>query len=163
MRPPRPHRRAASPRPAGLRRGRHGQRGVELIEFALVALIFFTLLLGVMEFARWLFTLNAASEATRWGARLAVVCSMDEANIKLRMRQILPEVSDAQISIQYAPPGCGPQSCTSATVSLVNASFIPVMPFLGTSVTLPSFATTLPRELMNSSGNPVCASNGATS
>ena len=44
-------------------RGR--QRGAAIIEFALVAMIFFTLLIGVMEFGRWLFTLNAAGEATR--------------------------------------------------------------------------------------------------
>lgn len=144
--------------PAGSRGLRRRQRGAETIEFALVALIFFTLLLGVMEFSRWLFTLNAASEATRWGARLAVVCSMDDASIKQRMRQILPDVSDSQISIQYAPTGCGPQSCSLVTVALVDASFTPLIPFIGTSVVLPSFTTTLPRELMNSAGNPVCTS-----
>lgn len=153
------HRRSTTPTLPARRR----QRGAELIEFALVALIFFTLLLGVMEFSRWLFTLNAASEATRLGARMAVVCSLDEANIRVRMRQYLPELSDAQISLQYAPTGCDATTCTSATVSLVNATFTPLIPLFGMAVALPSFATSLPRELMNSSGNPVCLPPGGGS
>lgn len=136
--------------------GRRHQRGVLAVEFALVGMIFFMLLLGIMEFGRLMFTLNAATEATRWGARLAAVCDKNDPDIKTHMRSILSSASNAQILIQYAPDNCDASSCKTVTVSLVNASFTPLVPFMGNTIALPSFTTSLPRELMNSAGNPVC-------
>ena len=145
---------------------RRRQRGAAIVEFALVAMIFLTLLIGVMEFGRWLFTLNAAGEATRLGARLAVVCSNSSADvtkIKGRMRFILGGVTDDQISIQYNPgSGCNADwtaetnRCESVTVQLTGATFTPLIPFMGVAVPLPPLTTTLQRELMKSAGNPVC-------
>lgn len=133
------------------------QRGMAVVEFAIVALLFFTLLLGVMEFGRWMFTLNAATEATRWGARLAAVCDKDDIHIKQKMRVILGGVVDAQISIQYAPAGCDETNCRTVEVSLINAIFTPLIPFMGVAVPLPAFTTSLPRESMKSAKNPVCS------
>jgi len=135
---------------------RSAQGGAAAVEFAFVAMIFIMLLIGSMEFGRWLFTLNAASEATRLGARLAVVCSQNEPKIKDGMRTILGSVSNAQISIQYAPSGCDASSCKTVTVGLTGAMFTPVVPFMGTGVALPAFTTSLSREYMNSTNNPVC-------
>lgn len=130
-----------------------------IVEFALVTLlIFFPLLLGIMEFGRWLFTLNAAAEATRLGARLAVVCSNSSADvvkIKERMRFFVGSLADDQIVIDYEPPLCDTATCT-VTVSLVNATFTPLIPYFGVPVSIPPFTTTLTREYMNSAGNPVC-------
>jgi Flp pilus assembly protein TadG len=134
-----------------------GQRGVTIVEFALVALIFFTLLIGIMEFGRWLFTLNAASEATRWGARVAVVCDRNDAAIKARMRAMLNGLKDEQISINYSPSACDTSACM-VTVQLNGVTFTPLIPFMGVAVPVPPFTTTLPREHLNSDGgtNPVC-------
>lgn len=132
------------------------QRGVVMVEFALVALLFFTLLLGIMEFGRWMFTLNAATEATRWGARLAAVCDQNDPDIKAKMRFILSSVANAQISIQYAPSACDASNCRTVEVSITNATFTPLIPFMGAAIGLPSFTTSLPRELMNSADNPMC-------
>ncbi len=41
------------------------QKGVAALEFALIASVFFTLLIGVMEMGRVLFYFNTAAEATR--------------------------------------------------------------------------------------------------
>lgn len=49
------------------------QRGVATVEFALVALLFFTLLLAIIEICRMLFIFNTMQEMTRRGAREAVV------------------------------------------------------------------------------------------
>jgi len=57
-----------------LRSLRKSQRGAAAVEFALVAIVFFMLLIGIVEMGRVLFTWNAAAEATRYGARVAVVC-----------------------------------------------------------------------------------------
>lgn len=135
---------------------RQRQRGAAIVEFAFVALLFFMLLLGVMEFGRWMYTLNAATEATRWGARLAAVCSQNDPIIKTRMRVMFNVNPATQISIQYAPPGCTVGTCQTVEVSLTNVTFTPLIPFLGVPVPLPGFSTSLPRELMNSAGNPVC-------
>lgn len=135
----------------------HWQRGAAIVEFALVAMIFFTFLIGIMEFGRWLFTLNAASEATRLGARVAVVCDKDDAAIKAKMRAILSSLTNAQISINYSPSACDTSACM-VTVQLDGVTFTPVVPFLGLSVQIPRFTTSLPREYLNSEGstNPVC-------
>lgn len=132
------------------------QKGATAVEFALVALFFLTLLIGIMEFGRWLFTLNAASEATRWGARLAVVCSMNEPEIKERMRSISRGLTNAQISITYSPPACDSTTCL-VNVSLSGVTFTPLIPFLGAAVPVPPYSTSLTRELMDSTGNPVCS------
>jgi Flp pilus assembly protein TadG len=157
-------------RPSSTPMRRQRLRGMVIIEFALVVvLVFFPLLLGIMEFGRWLFTLNAAAEATRVGARLAVVCSnsaTDVVRIKERMRFFVGGVSNDQISITYKPDagaGCDTDwsadtanRCESVTVQLNGATFTPLIPYFGVPLQIPPFVTTLPREFMKSSGNPVC-------
>jgi len=53
------------------RQGR--QRGAAAVEFALVAALFFTLLLGIVEFGRFLYLYDTVQEVTRRAAREAVV------------------------------------------------------------------------------------------
>ena len=133
------------------------QRGVATVEFAVVAIVFFSLLLGIMEFGRWMFTLNAASEATRLGARLAVVCSPSEAPlIQQRMSQMTVSIPPAAMAIEYRPTGCDAASCKTVTARLQGATFQPLIPFFGGRYAIPAFAVTLPREYMNSNQNPVC-------
>jgi len=136
------------------------QRGAAAVEFALVALVFFTLLLGIMEFGRWMFTLNAASEATRLGARLAVVCSLeDEELIRQRMSELTISISPAQMVIDYIPANCDVGNCRTVTARVQEAEFRPLIPLLGASFAIPPFAVSLPREYMNSSQNRVCPSH----
>lgn len=136
---------------------RRTQVGAAIVEFALVAMIFFTLLIGIMEFGRWLFTLNAANEATRLGARLAVVCSISDApDIKTRMHQIAGGIPVGNMVIEYLPSGCDASYCKTVTVRLSGATFSPLIPLMGGNYPIPAFTTSLPRELMNSAGNPVC-------
>lgn len=139
-----------------------GQRGVAAVEFAVVASVFFTLLIGIAEMGRMLWTWNAAAEATRLGARIAVVCPLNDAAIKTRMREMLPALSNGNISIDYLNPPNAPNTCTVAnckgvSVSLAGYTHQTIIPFVPLSVTLPPFQTTLPREYMESSGNPVCS------
>src|SRR6185436_5393526 len=53
----------------------HGERGSTMAEFAVVALVFFTMIVGIIEFGRLLYTHNALTDATRRGARYAVLHS----------------------------------------------------------------------------------------
>ena len=53
---------------------RHKQKGAETVEFAMIALLFFAVLFAIIEFSRAMFVWNALTEATRRGARMAVIC-----------------------------------------------------------------------------------------
>jgi Flp pilus assembly protein TadG len=57
------------------------QRGLASVEFALVGLVAMVVLFGVLEVARMMFTLNMLQEATRRGARMAAVCTVDNPAI----------------------------------------------------------------------------------
>ena len=50
------------------------QRGAAMVEFAIIALVFFTVVFGLIESARAYFTVNTLTEMTRRGARVASVC-----------------------------------------------------------------------------------------
>ena len=142
-----------SPRPAESTR----QRGVAAVEFAIVAVLLFTLLLGVMEMGRLLWTWNAAVEATRLGARLAAVCTEGDGIIALKMTERLPALDPAtNIAIEYFPSGCTSDNCREVRVSLKNFTHTTVMPFLPLALTMPPFSTTLRRESMDSTNNEVC-------
>lgn len=140
---------------------RSHQAGMAIIEFALIASVFFILLIGIMEMGRMLFYWNSAAEATRLGARIAVVCDLGDADIKAKMQSMLAILSPGDINIDYQPAGCSVNTCESVTVSIVAgvavATFIPYVPL---ALTLPPFSTTLPRESMQSTfggaANPVC-------
>lgn len=140
-----------------------------MVELALTAVVFFSLLLGIMDFGRMLFTWNAAAEATRWGARIAVVCDqLTPDQVRDRMRRILPQLANGNIVINYYDPAgtinnaCDKASCKAVEVSLAGFTFDPVSPFLPFGLTtVPDFRTYLPRESMeavNAEGdqNPVC-------
>ena len=51
------------------------QRGVAAVEFALISVFFFTLLLGIVELGRVMYVWNTVQEVTRRAAREAVVRS----------------------------------------------------------------------------------------
>lgn len=141
------------------------QAGVAAVEFALVCMVFLVLLFGIMEMGRLLFYWNTAAEATRWGARLAVVCDFNDSIIKEKMQFMLPLLRSSDIQVTYDPPACASDastaraSCQSVTVEIQPTvtvqTFIPTLPI---SLVLPPFVTTLPRESMDSATetNPVC-------
>ena len=135
----------------------HRQAGVAAVEFALVSAIFFTMLLGVVEMGRLLWIWNAAVEATRLGARLAVVCDIGDPDIKLRMTQRVPNLSTSHIAVDYLPAACTSATCKEVSVALSGYTHQTIIPFVPMSLTLPPFKTTLRKEFMNSAGNSVCS------
>lgn len=134
------------------------QRGAAAVEFALVAGLFFSLLIGIMEMGRVLFYWNSAVEATRLGARTAVVCDVEDAVIKMKMNGFFPVIPVDAINVNYTPAGCTANSCTEATVSISGITVNTAIPYIPFTVTMPSFATTLTRESMDSAVglNPMC-------
>ena len=137
------------------------QRGVAAVEFAIVSSLLFTVLFGVMEMGRLLWTWNAAVEVTRFGARLAVVCDLNDSHIKSRMISRLPSLANSNIVVTYLNPPAANNTCTTATckavkVSLTGYTHHTIIPFVPLSLTLPPFGTTLRKEFMSSTANEVC-------
>jgi hypothetical protein len=118
---------------------------------------FIVVLFAVFELGRLLFIFNTANEATRLGARLATVCDANATLITQRMSQLLPQLNASTVSLQYDPPYCAADSATArATCRTVTVSVKPgtmvntYIPLLSFSVEIPSFATTMTREAMDS-------------
>lgn len=133
------------------------QRGATTVEFALALLIFFTFLLGIMDFSRMLFTWSAANEATRAGARFAVVCddTSMQAQVLSKMRALLPQINT--INVAWAPAGCTSATCTAVTVSITGLNYQWISPIAGLAalapIPMPAFSTFLPREIMRQDPN----------
>ena len=132
------------------------QRGAASVEFALIASLLFTLLFGIMEMSRVLFYWNTATEVTRLGARLAVVCDKDDTAIKTSMNEMLGILTPSNIAVAWTPGGCNINSCQSVTVSITGLNVATFIPFVPLNLSMPSFSTTLPRESMDSA-NPDCS------
>lgn len=148
--------------------GRQRQRGATAIEFALVfAFFFMPLMIGMVDFSRWLFAVNSAVEATRYGARIATVCDPNAAGVKDRMKFVLPGgTPDTAITLDYlsgAANGCGSAGNVCAVRVTLTGVTIPKFAFFlpGSSYPIPPFATTLPRESLQTVvagvANPLCS------
>ena len=132
------------------------QDGSTVVELALVMVLFFTFLLGIVDFARMLFTWNAATEATRAGARYAVVCdnTASQAAVLARMQALLPQITD--IDLEWTPAGCNSTTCEGVTVTVQNLNFRWISPVQGLAnfnVPMPTFRTYLTREVMRTDPN----------
>lgn len=89
------------------------QRGAAIVEFALVALFFFTLLFGIMEYGRVMYLWNTVQEVTRHAARDAVVADFSNTSAMNTVRWnaifrnsagpliAAGEITDASVVITY--------------------------------------------------------------
>ena len=84
------------------------------MEFALVCGLLCVLLIGAVELGRMAWMWNAAVEATRHGARLAVVCDIGDARIAQRMAGRLPGLRPDQVRIDYLATGQPANACGRA-------------------------------------------------
>ena len=94
-----------------MRRKHRKETGAAMVEFAIIAWVFFLLLFGVIEFARLLFTFNTLTEVARRGARVAAVCPPNHPAIRRvaifgdpnagTTGTILPNITTANILVRY--------------------------------------------------------------
>lgn len=133
------------------------QAGATTIEFSLSLIIFLTFLLGITDFSRMLFTWSAANEATRMGARYAVVCddTGDKQRVLTRMQGLLPQVRD--IDLTWEPAGCVAATCEGVTLTITDLNYQWISPVAGLDamevIRMPTFTTYLPREIMKQDPN----------
>ena len=150
---------------------RRGERGTSVAEFAMVAMLFFTLIFGIIEFGRMLYTHNALADATRRGARYAVLHPAASAEavknevvygknvdadgnptgpplingLTVSMVQVFYEGEDLDGDPATPPSGFG-SNLGTATVKINGYSFNLSIPLVGRSVPMPDYATTLSAE-----------------
>jgi len=151
---------------------RDQEKGQTLVEFALVAMIFLVVLFGIIEFSRALWTYNTIVQATRAGARFAVVEAPSASNVEVQRfvayhnstgsgTPVLPGLSTSNVSVNYwkINPSTGAYEAPTPNkyaadviqVGITGYTFNFIVPIFGTSLTLPAFTTTLQLEGLGAS------------
>ncbi len=140
---------------------RYRQYGLATVEFAIVAFVLFMLIFGVIEFGRGFFVVAALDEATRRGARMAVVCPINDPAIFQAAafnNTLIPDLDASDISVEYLDSS-GALVATPAVaasfrliryvrvrvVGYQHQMLIPLITALAPFF-MPEFATVLPRE-----------------
>ena len=142
------------------------QRGTATVEFALVGVVFFLVLLSFIEISRGLFVWNGLTEVSRRVARLAAVCPINHSAIAkvavfdepsgagespiihgLSATDVLVEYLGARGVVIGDPVGnFSDIRYVRGTISGYQHTFL--IPFLDgpMTVSVPDFSTTVPRE-----------------
>jgi hypothetical protein len=155
------------------------ERGAAVAEFAVACLFFFTVLIGIIEFGRLLYTHNALTDAARRGARYATLHQEDvdcvkniviygEKHVDADCGPTGPPLVNGlnspsvNIGVTYlgAVTGSNPDGTPivsgygsnlgTATVAIENFNFTLGIPLLNITITMPNYRTTMTAE---SAGN----------
>ena len=135
------------------------QSGLSTVEFALVALVLFLLIFGVIEIARAFFVTSLLDEATRRGARMAVVCPINDPEIFQAAAfnsTLIPDLDAGDITVEYLDSAGAfvgnPADPTSfrqiryVRVRVVGYQHQMFIPLVAALFVMPEYATVLPRE-----------------
>jgi Flp pilus assembly protein TadG len=141
------------------------ERGASLMEFAIAATVFLTVLFGILESGRLLWTHNALKDAVRKGTRYATVRRKDAAG-KLAVQKMVVygnpnanpatatpvasglKISDVVVQYNNSDPDNGIQLGDRATVSISNYKFNFAVPLIGGMMTMPNYKTSMPGEAL---------------
>jgi hypothetical protein len=143
---------------------RRAQAGTTTVEFAIIGLVAMVVLLALLEFSRLVFELNALNEATRRGARMAVVCPVNDPAIAQvaifnppgggGASTIVNGLTTANVVVEYlndlgsviGSPGANFLAINYVRVRITNFQHTLLIPMTNLTFTLPGYPTTLPRE-----------------
>jgi Flp pilus assembly protein TadG len=138
----------------------NNERGAALVEFAIVASVFLTMLFAVVEFGRFLWTHNALTDAARRGARYATIRKNDSAGIAAVKNMVVygdpnanpataipvaPGLTTSNVLVEYQNYN-GVLLSSKASVSIINYNFQFSVPLIGGSTPMPAYRTSLPGE-----------------
>lgn len=148
---------------------RQRMQGVYVVEFAIIGLLLFTLLFGVLEMGRLYFTVNGLDEVVRRGARLAAVCDIQDPVILRRAifnaatdsgaSDLIGGLETADLNLVYLDESgaavANPDDLVSASgfrairyvqLQVTGFPFNLLIPGFTGVLTLPAFISTIPRE-----------------
>ena len=162
-------------------KNRTGERGATMAEFAIISVVFFMIIFGIIEFGRLFYTHNALTDAARRGARYAVlhhqvdrecvkkVVVYGEANLDSSCNPtgspLINGLTTGNVTVTYegadddndpntpATP-YGPNLGT-ATVQITNYTFNLSIPFARRRLTMPPYVTTLTAESAGEEPSPL--------
>lgn len=103
---------------------RKQERGATIAEFAVVALLFFTIVIGIIEFGRLLYTHNALTDATRRGARYASLHHGATSADQLAVKNDVVYGDNATYDAKGNPTS--PPLINGLTTAMVNVQFVGV-------------------------------------
>lgn len=120
------------------------ETGQAMVEFAVTALLFFTIIFGVIDLGRAIFEYNLLASSAREGARVAVISSYTDSDVINRAVDSSAGFIDPGDVTISGTRSCTTDPCGSVTVS-VQHTFTPVTPLIGTliggSITLHASST----------------------
>lgn len=146
------------------KRFKSNEQGATLVEFSIAALAFLTVMFGVIEFGRALWVHNALADAARRGARYASLHS-DSADDMEKVKNVviygdedggdtpmIPNLTPDNVDVNYSDWAV---NGGRVTVSITEYEFQFVIPLVGTSITMPSYTTTLTGESIGFVPDPI--------
>jgi Flp pilus assembly protein TadG len=132
---------------------RSDERGSTLVEFSLAITVFLVGMFAVIEFGRALWVHNALSDAARRGARYAVLHSESDIDKVKNVvvygdpaggtNPVVNNLTKGNVTVNYSQFSLGKGT---ASVTITNYQFQFVLPLLGTTISMPSYTTTLTGE-----------------
>ena len=158
------------------------ERGSTAVEVAMAATVFFVMIFGIIEFGRLLYTHNALTDATRRGARFAVLhaqnhpcvekvvvygeshVDVDDAECTTSGSPLINGLTEENIVVTYEgadldgnPDSPNPWGTNlgTATVSIEEYQFDLSIPFIGRTLNMPAYSTTLTSESAGTEPDPL--------
>ena len=148
-------------------KAKSNERGATLVEFAIGATVFLTVMFCVLEFGRALWIHNALADAARRAARYAVnQPASTPPGVKVTGTNVGPSVTAIKNVAVYGDPAGGTQPLVNdltpekvnvkysdfglgagtVAVTITEYQFQFVTPIIGTSIPMPNYNTTLTGE-----------------
>lgn len=114
---------------------RERRRGAAVVEFAIVAPLFFLLVLGIIEFGRMVMVQQIITNAAREGARTGIVSGATYSGVTSTVNGYLAAtgISGASVSVNPDPGSAsyGSQITVTVTIPFSQVSWTPTPFFLG--------------------------------
>jgi len=115
---------------------RRKRRGAAVVEFAVVAPVFFLLVFGMIEYGRMVMVQQVITNASREGARTAVLDGATTAEVESTIESYLQSagISGATVTVTPNPPsnaGFGEPVTVTVEVGFDEVSWLPSPMFLG--------------------------------
>ncbi|WP_145282742.1 TadE family protein [Pirellulimonas nuda] len=112
------------------------RRGAAVTEFAIVAPVFFLVILGMIEFGRMAMVQQVITNAAREGARIAVLDGATKNKVTQRVADYLVSagVNSATVGVTPDPPDSakyGESVSVSVSIPFAEVSWLPTPRFIG--------------------------------
>jgi len=135
-----------------LKKNRNNERGATLVEFSIGVLVFATAMFAVLEFGRVLWAHNALTDAARRGVRYATLHAETDVDQVRNVvvfgdaagtgNPMLPNLAKEDVDVEYTGFGLNDGTVTVT----IEYKFQLLIPIIGTTITMPSYSSTLSGE-----------------